>query len=94
MKIAIALSQFNKIVIIMLGAVIRGETDHYDYVCQSVTYGHQKVVLRHDIPIIFGVLTTQNLSLALARVTGEDHKGHHLADAAIDMIDVLKTIRD
>lgn len=80
--------------IILLGAVIRGDTDHYDYVCESVTYGHQKVVLRHDLPIIFGVLTTQNMTLALERVSDDNHKGHDFANAAIDMIDVLKTIRD
>jgi 6,7-dimethyl-8-ribityllumazine synthase len=80
--------------IILLGAVIRGETDHYDFVCQSVTYAHQKVALKHDLPIIFGVLTTQNVTLALDRVGGEQgHKGHDFANAAIDMIDVIKTIR-
>src|SRR5262249_57949916 len=44
--------------IICLGAVIRGETSHYDYVCQQVSYGTQKVALTFQIPVIFGVLTT------------------------------------
>src|ERR1041385_3302927 len=52
--------------VICLGAVIRGETDHYDYVCQQVSYGCQRVALDYDIPVIFGVLTTENTEQALA----------------------------
>src|SRR5436190_9937561 len=46
--------------IICLGAVIRGETSHYDYVCMQVSQGCQKVMLEYDMPVIFGVLTTEN----------------------------------
>jgi 6,7-dimethyl-8-ribityllumazine synthase len=61
--------------VIAFGAVIKGETDHYEYVCQSVTYGCQKVSLSTGVPIIFGVLTTPSRELALDRVGGK--RGHH-----------------
>ena len=73
--------------IITLGAVIRGETDHYEYVCQQVSYGCQRVALENDIPVIFGILTTENAEQALARAGGShSHKGIESADAAIEMI--------
>lgn len=73
--------------IICLGAVIRGETSHYDYVCQQVSQGCQQVMLSFDIPVIFGVLTTENEAQALARVGGiEGHKGREAADAALAMV--------
>lgn len=79
--------------IICLGAVIQGDTDHYDYVCQQVSYGCQRVSLTHNVPVIFGVLTTQNNSQALARVGGHHgHKGRDAADTALAMIDVMQTI--
>lgn len=79
--------------IICLGAVIRGETDHYDYVCQQVSHGCQQVMLNFDIPVIFGVLTTQNMEQAEDRVGGkEGHKGIEAADAAIQMINLLKQL--
>lgn len=82
--------------IICLGAVIRGDTDHYDYVCDQVSQGCQKIMLKYDMPIIFGVLTTNNLQQALDRVGGsEGHKGIYSADAAIHMsslVDELSSI--
>ena len=76
--------------VICLGAVIRGETDHYDYVCQQVSEGCQRVALQQQIPIIFGVLTTQTEAQALARAGGEQgNKGREAADVAFEMIDVL-----
>jgi len=56
--------------IITLGAVIRGETSHYDYVCEQVSQGCQQVMLQYGIPIIFGILTTENKGQALARAGG------------------------
>lgn len=80
-------------VAISLGAVIRGETSHYDYVCQQVSYGVQKISLELDVPIIFGVLTTENLAQAIDRLGGaHGHKGIDSADAAISMLDVLAKI--
>lgn len=79
--------------IICLGAVIRGETDHYDYVCQQVSYGCQKVALTHNIPVIFGVLTVDNREQALDRLGGNHgHKGRDAVDAAMTMIKQLKEI--
>ena len=79
--------------IIALGAVIRGETSHYDYVCDQVSQGCQKVMLDFNIPVIFGVLTTENEEQALARVGGvHGHKGIDAADAALEMIQVVEEL--
>lgn len=79
--------------IITLGAVIRGETTHYDYVCAQVSQGCQYVMLEHDIPVIFGVLTTEDEQQAFARAGGEHgNKGRDAVDAACEMISVLDQI--
>ncbi len=79
--------------IICLGAVIQGETDHYEYVCQQVSQGCQKVALKHRIPVIFGVLTTQTDELALARAGGaHGNKGVDAVDAAIEMIEISRRL--
>ncbi len=79
--------------LITLGAVIRGETTHYDYVCQQVSYGVQKVALENQIPVIFGVLTTENGDQAWDRVGGaHGHKGIDAANAALEMIQLINTI--
>lgn len=79
--------------IICIGAIIYGETDHYDYVCQMVSHGCMKVALRHDIPVIFGVLTTQNVELAVARTDGtHSDKGQEWADAALQMLEFMNKI--
>lgn len=76
--------------IIALGAVIRGETSHYDYVCQQVSMGCQKVALDNHIPVIFGVLTTDNEQQARARIGGaHGHKGRDAVDTAYQMISLL-----
>lgn len=73
--------------IICLGAVIRGETTHYDYVCDQVSQGCQRVMLNETIPVIFGVLTTENEAQAEDRIGGKHgHKGRDAADAALSMI--------
>ena len=79
--------------IICLGAVILGETNHYDYVCNQVSEGCQRVMLDFEIPVIFGVLTTSTLEQALERVGGKKgHKGKEAADAAMEMIGVVTNI--
>lgn len=79
--------------VICLGAVIRGETSHYDYVCQQVSQGCQHVALQNDLPVIFGVLTTENEEQALERIGGKHgHKGCDAVDAAIEMVSVLRQI--
>ena len=76
--------------VIALGCVIRGETDHYDYVCQQVSYGCQKVALTFSLPVIFGVLTTHTEEQALARSGGEhSDKGRECVLAALEMIEAL-----
>lgn len=80
--------------IICLGAVIRGETDHYDYVCDQVSRGCQSIMLDYSVPVIFGVLTTNNEEQALARVGGhEGHKGIYSADAALHMAELVAALR-
>lgn len=79
--------------IIVLGAVIRGETTHYDYVCQQVSFGCQKVALENQIPVIFGVLTTENEEQAFDRTGGKHgHKGRDAVNAALEMVSLLRQI--
>lgn len=76
--------------IICLGAVIRGETGHYEYVCDQASNGCQTVALENDIPVIFGVLTTENEAQALDRAGGQHgNKGRDAVDAALEMVSVL-----
>jgi 6,7-dimethyl-8-ribityllumazine synthase len=78
-------------VLIALGAVIRGETSHYDYVCQQVSDGCQRVALAFDVPVIFGVLTTDTEAQARERLGGHHgHKGIDAADCAMAMVTILK----
>jgi 6,7-dimethyl-8-ribityllumazine synthase len=67
-----------------LGAVIRGETDHYDYVCAEAARGIQEVQLRTGVPCAFGVLTVENMDQALARTGGgKRDQGAHAAEAVM-----------
>jgi 6,7-dimethyl-8-ribityllumazine synthase len=69
-----------------LGAVIRGETDHYDYVCSETARGIQDVQLRTGVPCAFGVLTVENLDQALARTGGgKRDQGEHAAQAVMQL---------
>ena len=69
-----------------LGAVIRGETDHYDYVCNEAARGIMDVQLRTGVPCAFGVLTVENMDQALARTGGgKRDQGRHAAEAVITM---------
>lgn len=79
--------------IIALGAVIRGETSHYDYVCQQVSDGCQRVALEFEIPVIFGVLTTENEVQAWDRIGGKHgHKGVEAVDCALAMHSILQQL--
>lgn len=79
--------------IICLGAVIRGETTHYDYVCEQVSNGCQHVMLAYNLPIIFGVLTTENEDQARERIGGKHgHKGKEAVDAAMVMVKLVKDL--
>ena len=69
-----------------LGAVIRGETDHYDFVCTAAARGIQDVQLRTGVPCAFGVLTVENMAQALARTGGgKRDQGRHAAEAVVAM---------
>lgn len=75
--------------VVMLGAVVRGGTDHYDYVCSGVTDGALRVQLESGVPIGFGVLTCADMELALARAGGSGgNKGADAAAAALAMLNL------
>ena len=79
--------------IICLGAVIRGNTTHYDYVCSEVSKGIASVSLESGIPVMFGVLTTENIEQAIERAgTKAGNKGYDCAMAAIEMINLIREI--
>ncbi|MHC1718732.1 MAG: 6,7-dimethyl-8-ribityllumazine synthase [Acidaminococcaceae bacterium] len=79
--------------IICLGAVIRGATPHFDYVCAEVSKGIASVSLQYETPVSFGVLTTENIEQAVERAgTKAGNKGVDAAMAAIEMADLLKNI--
>lgn len=73
--------------LIALGCVIKGETDHYYYIAAEAARGTMEVMLKYDIPIGFGVLTTDTLAQAQARASGAHNKGGEAARAALRMID-------
>ncbi|MCX7115942.1 MAG: 6,7-dimethyl-8-ribityllumazine synthase [Gammaproteobacteria bacterium] len=76
--------------VIALGAVIRGETDHYELVCQQVSQGCQRVALDCEIPVIFEVLATHNEVQAWERAGGlHGHKGKSAVKCAIEMVGIL-----
>ena len=77
--------------VICLGAVIRGNTSHYDYVCAEVSKGVATVSLNSDIPVMFGVLTTDNIEQAIERAgTKAGNKGYDCALSAIEMVNLLR----
>ena len=77
--------------VICLGAVIRGTTTHYDYVCNEVAKGVSKVGLDTGVPTIFGVITTENIEQAIERAGSKaGNKGYEAAVTAIEMVSLLK----
>ena len=77
--------------VICLGAVIRGATSHYDYVCSEVSKGIASVSLTSDIPVMFGVLTTDNIEQAIERAgTKAGNKGYDCALGAIEMVNLVR----
>lgn len=79
--------------IITLGAVIKGSTSHYDYVCAELTKGIAQVALQTEVPVLFGVLTTDNIEQAIERAgTKAGNKGAEAAKSAIEMANLIKTI--
>ena len=79
--------------IITLGAVIKGSTPHFDYVCAEVSKGVAQISLQTGLPIMFGVLTTNNIEEAIERAgTKAGNKGSDVAFGALEMIDLIKNI--
>lgn len=79
--------------VICLGAVIRGATSHYDYVCNEVSKGIASVSLESGIPVMFGILTTENIEQAIERAgTKAGNKGYDCALGAIEMVNLLREI--
>lgn len=79
--------------VITLGAVIKGSTSHYDYVCAEVSKGVSAVSLETGVPVIFGVLTTENLEQAIERAgTKAGNKGADAAKSAIEMANLINKI--
>lgn len=74
--------------LVAIGCVIKGETDHYYYICNEASRGVMNVMLKYNIPIGFGVLTTQNLEQAQIRSGGKGNKGREAAEAALAMIKI------
>ena len=79
--------------IICVGAVIRGSTSHYDYVCSEVSKGIAQVSLANDLPVMFGVLTTDTIEQAIERAgTKAGNKGFECAQGAIEMVNLIREI--
>jgi len=80
--------------LVCLGAVVRGETPHFDYVAGEAARGIGDVARRHDLPVAFGVLTTDTIEQALARAGGDrGNKGYEAAVSALEMVQLLRTVQ-
>ena len=79
--------------VICLGAVIRGSTSHYDYVCAEVSKGIATVSLNSDVPVMFGVLTTDTIEQAIERAGAKaGNKGYDCALGAVEMVNLIRAI--
>ena len=79
--------------VICVGAVIRGDTSHYDYVCNEVSKGVAQVGLETGVPVLFGIVTTENIEQAIARAGSKaGNKGYDCALSAIEMVNLLEQI--
>ena len=81
--------------VICLGAVIRGSTSHYDYVCNEVSKGIAAIALESGVPVMFGILTTENIEQAIERAgTKAGNKGYDCALGAIEMVNLIREIEN
>ena len=79
--------------VICLGAVIRGSTSHYDYVCAEVSKGIAQVSLQSQVPVLFGVLTTDTIEQAIERAgTKAGNKGYDCALSAVEMVNLIREV--
>ncbi|MBE5905053.1 MAG: 6,7-dimethyl-8-ribityllumazine synthase [Pseudobutyrivibrio sp.] len=80
--------------VICLGAVIRGATSHYDYVCAEVSKGVAQVSMNANIPVMFGILTTDTIEQAVERAgTKAGNKGFECAQGAIEMVNLIREMK-
>jgi len=80
--------------LVCLGAVVRGETPHFEYISREAARGVADVARRHDLPVSFGVLTANTMEQALARAGGErGNKGYEAAVTALEMVQVLRVVQ-
>jgi len=80
--------------LVCLGAVVRGDTPHFDYVAGAAADGIGRVALRHDMPVAFGVLTTDSMDQAMARAGGDHgNKGYDAALTALEMVGLVRAIQ-
>lgn len=80
--------------VICVGAVIRGDTTHYDYVCSEVSKGIAHVSLDTGVPVMFGVITTENIEQAIARAGSKaGNKGYDCALGAIEMVNLIRSMK-
>lgn len=80
--------------VICLGAVIRGNTSHYDYVCSEVSKGIAQISLKTGLPVMFGVLTTENIEQAIERAGSKaGNKGSECAHGAIEMVNLMRSMK-
>lgn len=90
---ALAIKAYEPSAVIILGCVIRGDTPHFDYVCESVTQGVTLLNAKGETPVIFGLITTENLQQALDRAGGRlGNKGAEAAVAAISMANLHQAL--
>jgi len=81
--------------VVCLGAVVRGETPHFEFVAREAARGIGEVARRFDLPVVFGVLTTDTMEQALARAGGErGNKGYEAAVTALEMVRVLRGLQE
>lgn len=79
--------------VIALGTVIRGQTSHYDYVCNEVSKGVAQISLETGVPVLFGILTTENIEQAIARAGSKaGNKGYDCALSAIEMVNLISLL--
>ena len=79
--------------IICVGAVIRGSTTHYDYVCNEVSKGISQVSMKTGVPVLFGVITTENIEQAIERAGSKaGNKGYDCALSAMEMVNLIKQL--
>ena len=79
--------------VIAVGAVIRGSTSHYDYVCAEVSKGVAQASVKNDVPVMFGVITTDNIEQAIERAGSKaGNKGAECAAGAIEMVNLIRAM--